>query len=87
MFYYIICIYNNNSIFFLKNYNSININLVNGLILIHPVCIYITYVYLLLSFYLFYRFKDKTNKKTVTLQNINNKTLVFITFALLLGSY
>lgn len=65
----------------------INIILNNGIILIHPLCMYITYCFFLI-FIIIYLKKIKNNWFLVNLLNKTKKYLVFFSFnALFLGSY
>ena len=71
----------------LKNYllqlNIINLNLINGLVLIHPVFIYISYLILIL---LMIKTNNKKLNKLIWNLKKGNK-LIYPFLALFLGSY
>lgn len=73
--------------YFLKSFKIINTSLINGLIIIHPICMYITYVLYILIFLYYKKFFKKTNlflKKF----NYNLPCLIVYSFSsLILGCY
>lgn len=84
-FFYIVNIKNINIFYIISIDNSININLVNGLIIIHPICIYITYIFCIKFIY-----NVNIKKNNLKFYNLNYNfkfILIFSISALLLGSY
>ena len=78
-------VYNLKNLFFLKK--IINLSLSNGLVLIHPVCIYITYILYIIGFIFFFSYFKKKNK-FIYFFKINFFKIIFISFvALFLGSF
>lgn len=78
----------NNLNLFYFSVNKINIDLMNGLIIIHPLFIYITYIifiYLLYSYYT--RNKMKINKYIKKIKYENKRLVFYSTSALILGSW
>jgi hypothetical protein len=73
--------------YFFLSIKFINIILNNGIILIHPLCMYITYC-LFLIFIVIYLKKIKKNWFLINLLSKTKKYLIFFSFnALFLGSY
>jgi hypothetical protein len=73
--------------YFFFSIKFINVILNNGIILIHPLCMYITYCLFLVLFLIFFK-KIKNNWFLVLILNKTKKYLIFFSFnALFLGSY
>jgi cytochrome c biogenesis factor len=67
----------------LFKYNNININLTNGLILVHPICMYISYILLIIFFK-----NVKIKKINRIIFYVKSKNYIFISFvSIFLGSY
>lgn len=73
--------------FLLINYNMININLINGLILIHPICIYLTYIYAIKFINTYNSLILKNNFNCFLKLKLFKMLLIFSITALLLGSF
>jgi len=76
----------NNSIF-VSNLKFININLINGILLIHPFIMYWCYVLFLLCTYLFFFQIRIINKNIINIKKMNKILLLTSFISLFLGSY
>ena len=88
IFLYIISIDINNCNYYLTKFNVINNNLINGLIIIHPVCMYLTYIFFILVIFNIYNYNNKKiNYNLINIINNNNNLILFSVSSLILGSY
>jgi hypothetical protein len=77
--------YNQNIFIFIKN--PININLINGVMLIHPNVLYTLYAFIIAAaLFLFVNSKQKTTKN-INKFYLNKQHVNFTIMALFLGSY
>lgn len=67
--------------------NSVNTNLLNGVMLIHPNILYVLYALLLVSFLYYLRFSKLFLIKNSKYQNNNRKQFFFVVLTLFLGGY
>ena len=84
---YISAIQIHNLKYFLKISKIININLINGLIIIHPVYMYITYAFFIIVYFLYKKKIKSLNSFMFNLNNIFKKIILFSSLSLILGSY
>ena len=71
----------------LKSDYFVNVNLINGLIIIHPIFMYITYVLFICVYFYFKKFNKKPNLLLKFIQSKKVFFNLFSFFALFLGSY
>jgi cytochrome c biogenesis factor len=79
--------YQYNQFIFINYHQGVNFNLINGVMLIHPIILYIVYILFLIKIFFILNFSKKFFLKNNGAAICWDYTLVYIMSALFLGSY
>ena len=85
IFYHKLYIYNQSILVVIIH--NINTNLINGIMLIHPIILYLLYAYILCFFFIYFFFLKKKFIKNINLQQNIKYNYIYSIISLFLGSY